>query len=79
MAMLFGRPEEAELAVERTRLDETCPRCAAADVRGYPLLAVSGWCLVARCQSCLHVLRSEPSPTPFGFSYLPYSAHLRGF
>ena len=42
-----------------------------------PVLEVTGWCLVARCADCLHVLRREPSPTPFGFSYVPYSVHLR--
>lgn len=77
MAMLFGRPERTELSVERTPLPESCPSCGGA-VAGYPMLAVSGWCLVARCQDCLAVLRTEPSPTPFGFTYLPYSAHLRG-
>lgn len=77
MTMLFGRPEEPELSVVRTDLDETCPSCGGTAVQGYPLLEVAGWCLVARCADCLHVLRREPSPTPFGFSYVPYSVHLR--
>ena len=77
MTMLFGRPEEPELTVTRTDLDETCPACGGTAVQGYPLLEVTGWCLVARCADCLHVLRREPSPTPFGFSYVPYSVHLR--
>ena len=79
MAMLFGRPEDdPELSVTRTDLDETCPVVQGARaVQGYPLLEVTGWCLVARCTDCLHVLRREPSPTPFGFSYVPYSAHLK--
>ncbi|AEA24660.1 hypothetical protein Psed_2456 [Pseudonocardia dioxanivorans CB1190] len=78
MTMLFGRPEETELSVPRTRLDETCPRCGGGDVEGYTMLDLRGWCLVARCPGCLHVLRREPSPTPFGFTYVPFSAHLRG-
>lgn len=78
MTMLFGRPDETELSVPRTRLDETCPACGGGDVEGYPMLDLRGWCLVARCPDCLHVLRREPSPTPFGFTYVPFSAHLRG-
>jgi len=77
MTMLFGRPGETELSVTRTDLDETCPSCESGAVHGYPLLEVTGWCLVARCADCLHVLRREPSPTPFGFSYVPYSVHLK--
>ena len=77
MTMLFGRPGETERSVTRTDLDETCPSCGSRSVQGYPLLEVTGWCLVARCADCLHVLRREPSPTPFGFSYVPYSAHLK--
>jgi hypothetical protein len=77
MTMLFGRPTDTELSVTRTDLDETCPACGSEAVQGYPLLEVTGWCLVARCSDCLHVLRREPSPTPFGFSYVPYSAHLK--
>lgn len=77
MTMLFGRPGETERSVTRADLDETCPPCGSGAVQGYPLLEVAGWCLVARCADCLHVLRREPSPTPFGFSYVPYSAHLK--
>jgi hypothetical protein len=77
MTMLFGRPQDSALSVTRTDLDETCPSCGSGTVQGYPLLEVTGWCLVARCPDCLHVLRREPSPTPFGFSYVPYSAHLK--
>ncbi|GEL21480.1 hypothetical protein PSU4_04340 [Pseudonocardia sulfidoxydans NBRC 16205] len=78
MTMLFGRPEEPTLSVTRTPLHETCPECGGTGVDGYPMLDLRGWCLVARCLDCLHVLRREPSPTPFGFTYVPFSAHLIG-
>jgi hypothetical protein len=77
--MLFGRPDEDQLDVPRTPVpDETCPACASARARSYPVLRSVGWHWMVRCQDCLTVLRSQPAPTPFGFTYLPYSAYLRG-
>lgn len=76
--MLFSRPEEETLSVPREPVDDTCPACAGTDIRRYPMLRNTGWALVVRCQDCLTDLRSEDPPTPFGFTYLPYSAYLRG-
>lgn len=77
--MLFRRPEATELRVERREVpDATCPACSSNDVREYPVLRVTGWRLVWRCQSCLSVLQEEEPPTPLGFTYKPHSVYLRG-
>lgn len=71
-------PEEREpgLDVNRIPVQVTCPACQGTDVKRYPILQVTGWKLVTRCQSCLHVLSMEEPPTPLGFRYVPYSVYL---
>lgn len=76
--MLFTRPTRKELHVPRTPVDgERCPDCGSEEVAAYPLLRVTGWKLVARCQSCLATLAEEEPASPFGFTYTPYSVYVR--
>jgi hypothetical protein len=78
-AALFPRPDEAEVVVVREEVEGlTCDACGGRRIERYPVLRVIGWNLVVRCQDCLAVLHAEDAPTPFGFTYLPYGAYLRG-
>ncbi|MFC8381305.1 MULTISPECIES: hypothetical protein [Nocardia] len=48
------------LEVNREPRDGTCPRCGAADLRAYPVVAEQGWVQVVKCQHCLHSVSREP-------------------
>jgi len=77
MTMLFPRPVERELAVNRETLPgKRCPRCSGANIARYPVLSVGGWEIVERCQDCLEKLRTSPPPSPYGLNYRPYSTLL---
>jgi hypothetical protein len=52
--MIFQRPEEATLSVERVKVDETCPACGSNDVRRYPVANYIGPRIVTKCQDCFH-------------------------
>ncbi|NWJ71076.1 hypothetical protein HX744_11170 [Pseudonocardia sp. ICBG1122] len=48
----MSEPAEA-LTVVREPVDGACPRCAAPELRRYPVLSEGGWFRVVKCQSCL--------------------------
>ncbi|MBF6339284.1 hypothetical protein IU450_25815 [Nocardia abscessus] len=48
------------LEVNREPRDGTCPRCGAAELRAYPVVAEQGWVQVVKCQQCLHSVSREP-------------------
>lgn len=77
-AGLFPRPSEQTVSVERDAVaDATCERCGSSHIERYPVLRVTGWKRLTRCQDCLAVSRLEEPPTPLGFTYLPYGSYLR--
>ncbi|MEV6257921.1 MULTISPECIES: hypothetical protein [Nocardia] len=47
------------LEVTREPRDGTCPRCGAAELRAYPVVAERGWVRVVKCQHCLHSVTRE--------------------
>ncbi|MET9211392.1 MULTISPECIES: hypothetical protein [unclassified Nocardia] len=40
--------------------DGACPRCGAAELRAYAVVAEQGWVRVIKCQRCLHSVSREP-------------------
>lgn len=48
------------LAVTREPREGACPRCGAAALRAYPVVAEQGWMQVVKCQECLHSVSREP-------------------
>lgn len=57
--LLFPRPEEERIYVERVPVDERCPRCESTDVARYPVANYLGPRIVVKCQSCFHHLSNE--------------------
>lgn len=54
--LIFAPPEEAELHVERTPVEATCPRCSSTNVARYPVANYVGPRIVTKCQECFHHL-----------------------
>lgn len=61
--VIYPRPSEKYIYVERKPVDETCPRCGGSDVRRYPIIHYLGPRFTVTCQDCLYRLRLEP-PNP---------------
>ncbi len=55
----FARPEESTVSLVKEPVDGACPRCAAAELRRYPVNSEGGWFEVVKCQSCLHSVSRE--------------------
>ncbi len=54
--MLFPRPGQERLSVERVSVQMTCPQCSSTDVARYPVANFIGPRMVTKCQSCFHHL-----------------------
>ncbi len=46
-------------AVERERVEGTCPECGNHDLQQYPVLSEGGWFLAVKCQDCLASVSRE--------------------
>ncbi|MFF0488569.1 hypothetical protein ACFYTQ_06060 [Nocardia sp. NPDC004068] len=46
--------------VHREPREGACPRCGAAELRAYPVVAEQGWVRVVKCQQCLYSVTREP-------------------
>jgi hypothetical protein len=57
--LLFPRPTQQRIAVERVRVDVRCPACGSDDVRRYPVADSIGPRIVTNCQDCFHQLSLE--------------------
>lgn len=57
--MLFPRPEQERLRVERKPVDATCPACGSSDVARYPIANFIGPRMVTKCQTCFHHLATD--------------------
>ena len=57
--MLFPRPEQERLSVERKPVDATCPACGSSDVARYPIANFIGPRMVTKCQTCFHHLATD--------------------
>lgn len=60
--MIYPRPQEKTLTVEREPVDGACPECGAEELQRYPVLGSGGWWDVVRCQACLHDVERERGP-----------------
>lgn len=60
--MIYPRPTELTLSVERESVDGTCPECGSNVLQRYPVLAEGGWFDVVKCQDCLYSLERERGP-----------------
>ncbi len=49
----FKRPNELFVSQNKESIEGTCPECAEADLKRYPVLSDEGWLLVVKCQQCL--------------------------
>ncbi|GHB73909.1 hypothetical protein GCM10010377_75430 [Streptomyces viridiviolaceus] len=57
-----SRTTNRPLPVERHPMQGTCPRCAAEELRGYPVNSEGGWFDVVKCQSCLLSVSRDRGP-----------------
>lgn len=60
--MIYPRPEEKTLAVEREPVDGSCPECGGEQLQRYPVLGEGGWWNVVKCQACLCSIERERGP-----------------
>lgn len=60
--MIYPRPQEKTLSVEREPVDGTCPECGSSTLQRYPVLSEGGWYDVVKCQDCLHCVEREKGP-----------------
>lgn len=61
--LLFPRPAEERISVERVPVGTACPACGGSDVRRYPIADSIGPKIVTKCQDCFTVV-SLDLPTP---------------
>lgn len=60
--MIFQRPQEETLAVERQKVEGTCPECGSNSIARYPVANYIGPRIVTKCQDCFHHLAvDEPT------------------
>ncbi len=50
------------VALERTPVEGSCPRCGADALAAYPVCSEGGWFDVVKCQECLHSVSRERGP-----------------
>jgi hypothetical protein len=62
--MLYTRPQEARVYLERTKVEgASCPECGADDIRRYPIANHQGPRISTRCQVCFYQVALErPGP-----------------
>lgn len=60
--MIYPRPQEKTLAVEREPVDGACPECGARVLQRYPVLSEGGWFDVVKCQECLCSVERTKGP-----------------
>lgn len=60
--MIYPRPEELTLSVERESVDGECPECGASALAKYPVMSEGGWYDVVKCQECLFSVERERGP-----------------
>lgn len=51
--MIYPRPTEEFLFVEKKDVAARCPECGSANVKEYPVVSEGGWWEVRKCQDCL--------------------------
>jgi hypothetical protein len=61
--LLFPRPTEQYLSVERIPVEASCPACRGHNVSRYPIANHIGPRMVTKCQDCFEVLALD-RPTP---------------
>lgn len=54
--LIFERPSEEFLSVQRSPVEATCPRCGSRDVARYPVSNYVGPRMVTKCQACFYHL-----------------------
>lgn len=57
--MLFPRPQQERLRVERVPVEARCPKCGSDDVARYPVANFIGPKMVTKCQTCFHHLATD--------------------
>lgn len=62
MTIAHPRPSEPTVAVTRSPVEGTCPRCGSAELAAYPVLCEDGWFDVVKCGACLHSVERTPGP-----------------
>ena len=60
--MIYPRPQDKTLAVERVPVAGACPECGAHELQRYPVLGETGWWDVVKCQACLCTAERKPGP-----------------
>jgi hypothetical protein len=61
--LMFPRPDEEVLFVERVPVAGECPACGQARLARYPVANSMGPRMAVKCQACLHIVsirRPEP-------------------
>ncbi len=61
--LMFARPEEEFIFVERVEVEGACPACGAEKLARYPIANAMGPRMAVKCQACLHAVAIE-RPTP---------------
>ncbi|MFD5125994.1 hypothetical protein [Streptomyces sp. NPDC058385] len=56
------RTTNKPLFLERQPVEGTCPRCAAEELRSYPVNSEGGWFDVVKCQNCLQSVSRDRGP-----------------
>jgi transcription elongation factor Elf1 len=57
--MMFPRPVDERLRVERVPVEATCPKCGSENVARYPVANFIGPRMVTKCQDCFHHLSTD--------------------
>ncbi len=77
MSTIFPRPQDRELFTQRLKVEGiTCPTCNGNNIAEYPVLKVTGWAVLQKCQDCFHEVSSRPTLSPLGTQYVPWSSLL---
>ena len=70
--LVYTRPTEQYLYVEREPVQGKCPACGSEDIKRYPVIDHIGPKIVVKCQNCLHTIsREKPKPED---NWLPFQS-----
>jgi len=59
--IIYPRPTDEFIFVNREPVDATCPKCGSKNVRKYPVASYMGPKIATKCQDCLHrIAMAEP-------------------
>jgi hypothetical protein len=59
--ILYPRPTEEFISVNRNLVDGTCPKCGGKDIKRYPIASYLGPKMTTKCQNCFyHLSIDEP-------------------